>query len=384
MPWTPGGAAGFIRQAFGLARAVDCRQAWPRARTAGDEMTFETLDVPPQSVEVLRRSLDRGRLAHAWLLTGARLEPLTGLARALAAALMCQQPPRTGASGLPLDACGQCAACRLVAADEHPDVHWLRPESKMRQIRVEQLRGLMREFQMKSRAGGWKVAVLVGADRMNANAANAFLKTLEEPPPRSVLLLLSTEPDRLLETIRSRCLRLDLGSEEGPVLDEAQRAWLAEFAQAAGAAEDDLMARYRLLERLLAELRNIKEQVREELEAASPLAHHRGGEDVEPELREQWEKELVAAVEGEYRHRRSRFLDALVWWLRDIWLATLDMPEPLWAVPELKEATRRVAARLSPEQARQNLEGFQETLRLLHTNIPEAFNLEVGLLNLHL
>lgn len=344
-------------------------------------MTFETLEVPSQSIEVLRRSLDRGRLAHAWLLTGLSLEPLQGLARALAATLMCETPPRTGASGLPLDACGRCPACRQVAADGHPDVHWLRPESKLRQIRVEPVRRLMREFQMKSRLGGWKVAVIVGADRMNPSAANAFLKTLEEPPLQSVLLLLSTEPDRLLETIRSRCLHLDLGSEEGPVLDPAQQAWLAEFAQAAVRAEDDLMARYRLLERLLDELRRLWEETEEELRAASPVSHY---EDVEPEWRSRWEQELSAAVVAEYRYRRGRFLEALVWWLRDIWLATSGVPEPLWAVKDLHEATRRVAARLSPRQARQNLEGFQETLRLLHTNIPEALNLEVGLLNLHL
>src|SRR6185436_1663393 len=103
--------------------------------------------------------------------------------------------------------------CRKIEGETHSDMHWVRPESKSRIVSVDQMRELMREIQLKPSEAEVKVAVIVAADRLNTQAANAFLKTLEEPPAKSVLILLSTEPQRLLETILSRCLRLNFGAE---------------------------------------------------------------------------------------------------------------------------------------------------------------------------
>lgn len=344
-------------------------------------MAFATLKAHRDGAELLQRSLERGRLGHAYLLSGPRVADLEPLARALAATLNCENPPRRTAKGLPLDACDTCRSCRQTAADAHADIHWLRPESKSRQIRAESVRGLLREVHMKANGPGWKAAIIADADRMNETAANAFLKTLEEPPAKSVLLLLTAEPGRLLETIRSRCLRLNFGGGDRPVFDAAQSAWLRELAGASARAGDDLLARYRLLGSLLAELGAIKRAIQEELTARSPLQRH---DDIEPDLRERWEKELAAGIEAEYRRRRAEFLSALLWWLRDVWLCALGAPTDHLTLEELRESSASVAGHLSVAEAEANLESVQRTLRALHTNVQEALNLEVGLLRLRL
>src|SRR5271170_6137058 len=96
-------------------------------------------DFPEQKlvVELLQRSLERGRLAHAYLFTGHQLGVLEALARTLAKTLNCLQPARRSPSGPAIDCCDECAVCRKIDADNHADVHWARPESKSRVVTVE-------------------------------------------------------------------------------------------------------------------------------------------------------------------------------------------------------------------------------------------------------
>ena len=331
------------------------------------------------AVTRLERALERGRLGHGWLFTGDDEAALAAAARHLAGLLVCTQPPRRAPHGLPLAACGACPGCRRNALDEHPDVSWVRPESKTRQIRVEQVRELIRLMQLKPAEAAHKVGVIAAAHRMNDEGANTFLKTLEEPPPRTVLVLLSTEPDRLLETIRSRCQRLTLPEAGGG--PAAAAGWLGGFAAAAAGTGRALLDRYRLLDVLLAQLKGLREQAAAELGARSPLERH---DDLDPKLRDQLEDELAAAVEGEYRRRRGAALDSLEWWLRDIWLACLGRDAGRAARPDLAAATHAVAARLTPADAEANLATLAEAQRLLHTNVQEALVLEVALLRLKL
>src|SRR5205814_4184736 len=194
-------------------------------------MSFADFPEQQQVVQLLQRSLQRGRLAHAYLFTGGNLSELEAVAQTLAKTLNCQQP-RRGESGNALDSCDQCLTCRKINGAIHPDVHWVRPESKSRIITIDQMRDLMAEVHLKPTEARFKVAVIVGADRLNAPAANAFLKTLEEPPARSILILLSAEPQRILETMLSRCLRLSFGGESGPLFYDAQTLWLTACSDA--------------------------------------------------------------------------------------------------------------------------------------------------------
>jgi DNA polymerase-3 subunit delta' len=98
--------------------------------------------------------------------------------------------------------------CRRARAFQHPDLTWLRPMDDSRQIRIEQVRDLAAELALTSHGGGYKVAVIAPADALNRFAANALLKTLEEPPARTLLVLVATQPSRLPPTVLSRCQRL--------------------------------------------------------------------------------------------------------------------------------------------------------------------------------
>jgi DNA polymerase-3 subunit delta' len=341
-------------------------------------MAFKHFPKQMQGVQLLQRSLARGRLGHAYLFAGHQLEELESLARTLAKTLNCLKPVKTG--GVATDCCDDCAVCRKIDNDTHADIHWVRPESKSRVVTIEQMRELMREIQLKPTGAEYKVAIITAADRLNNQAANAFLKTLEEPPAKSILILLTTEPQRILETVVSRCLRLNFSGEGARLADAAQSEWLAQFGALAVTESKSLMGRYRLLDVLLQKLGEIRARVDETLTARSPLQRY---EDVEKDLREKWEDELAAAIEAEYRRQRADLLLLVQWWLRDVWLHALAAGGELLSFPQVAGA-EAVARRLTPRRALENLQVLEQTQRLLHTNVQEALALEVGLLKLHL
>jgi len=339
-------------------------------------MAFKDFSGQSQGVELLQRSLARGRLGHAYLFTGDSLEELETLARTLAKTLNCQNPVTT--SGIATDCCDECLNCRKTQDDNHADIHWARPESKSRVITIDQMRDVMQQIQLKPTEAGYKLAIIAGADRLNVQAANAFLKTLEEPPKKSVIILLSTEPSRILETILSRCLRLNFSTGATRPISPEHSYWLQQFSSAAAAGQKSLFGRYRLLDSLLQQLSAIREKVDETMSARSPLEKHA---DAEKSLREKWEDELKAAIEAEYRRQRAEVLLLLQWWLRDVWLHTLAAGEELLHLPQIAGADD-VARRISTRQAQENLSVLEQTQRLLHGNVQEALTLEVGLLKL--
>jgi len=341
-------------------------------------MAFSDFSRQEQGVQLLQRSLRSGRLGHAYLFTGQQLEELEVVARTLAKTLNCQKPVRE--NGNAIDCCDVCSACMRIEGETHGDIHWVRPESKSRVVTIDQTRELMSEVQLKPSEAEFKVAIIVAADRMNPQAANAFLKTLEEPPAKSILILLSMEPQRLLETILSRCLRLSFGVEGARKLDAAQMEWLSRFSDVAASEQKSLLGRYRLLDLLVKKLSELKEAIEISVGAKSPLEKY---DDIEKDLRDRWETELAAAVEAEYRRQRGDLLMTLQWWLRDVWLRAISSGQELLHFPTLTGA-EAVARRISPQQAAENLQTLEATLRLLHTNVQEALALEVGLLKLHL
>lgn len=181
------------------------------------------------TVSVLERAIERQRLAHSLLLHGENLGTLALVAHAIADRLL--NDPRQPSQHFP--------------PKQHPDFHALRPAGKARQITVEPTRELISKMQVSCTIASRKVAVVYEADRMNIQAANVFLKTLEEPTASSSILLLTTRPYALLPTIRSRCLHFrftDAGSEALADAAEATRekwksaradyaAWLGQLAE---------------------------------------------------------------------------------------------------------------------------------------------------------
>lgn len=140
-----------------------------------------------------------GRLPHAILLSGAAGLGKSRFARRLSNALVCTEPTERG------DACGRCTACRQTAANSHPDQHLIAPEEPGKMIKIDVIRELSAKSVLAAQEGGYRVFTIDPADAMNRSAANALLKTLEEPVSRSLLILVSSSPHRLPATIRSRC-----------------------------------------------------------------------------------------------------------------------------------------------------------------------------------
>jgi len=344
-------------------------------------MAFSAFPDQKDNIALLQNSLARGRLGHAYLFDGHDLAQLEAVACTLAKVLNCEKPPSRAKSGLALDSCDQCLNCRKIANGTHPDVLWVRPESKSRVITIDQMRDLMHTIQLKPTQAAWKTAVIVAADRLNIQAANAFLKTLEEPPGQSIIILLSTEPANILETILSRCLRLRFAGESARLRDPAFLAWLDQFSRLASGDQGTILNRYRLLSLLAARLAEIKGTVQETLTKRSPLERY---EDIDPKQRERWEDELDAAIEAEYRRERADVLVGLQWWLRDVWLTTLKQQPDTLTFANLRESTQAIAARTGPRRALENLGVVDQTLRLLSGNVQEALALEVGLLSLSL
>jgi DNA polymerase-3 subunit delta' len=198
------------------------------------------MTLAPWQREAWRRLAARraqGTLPHALLLCGPGGVGKRAFAAAFAAALLCE---RVDAEGM---ACGACRACRLVAAGSHPDRLALglelRDDGKPRtEIVVEQIRLLGERLAMTAQFGGLQIALLDPADAMNHAAANALLKTLEEPGPATVIVLVADQPARLPATIRSRCQRIEFQS---PTAAEAL-AWLAQQGIAADTAAAALAA----------------------------------------------------------------------------------------------------------------------------------------------
>jgi DNA polymerase III subunit delta' len=164
--------------------------------------------------ELLRAAYAAGRLAHALLIHEARGAGGDVLASWVAQLVLCTNPTRAP--------CGECAGCRRVLGNQHPDLITLQFIEESRQIRIEQVRELSADLALTSHQGGYKVAVISPADALNRAAANALLKTLEEPTARTLLILVATQPSRLPATILSRCQRIRV---RAPARSEAV-AWL--------------------------------------------------------------------------------------------------------------------------------------------------------------
>jgi len=165
------------------------------------------------------------RFPHALLLQGAEGLGKQHLAAWLAAAVLCDNSKPT------LRVCGACASCLLINAHSHPDLLWVAPEESKQQISVEQVRAATARLTQTSYRQGYKVAVIEPAHLMTASAANSLLKTLEEPTPRSALILVTSQPSSLLPTVRSRCQKIVV---QRPQTSEAL-AWLqAETGVVAG------------------------------------------------------------------------------------------------------------------------------------------------------
>jgi DNA polymerase-3 subunit delta' len=164
-------------------------------------MAWDRIQGHQPQIEAFTRAVSRSRLAHAYLFVGPEGVGKRTFAVELAKALLCEAPPGDGS----LEACDHCPSCIQIEAGTHPDfLAVTRPEESL-EFPIHLMREVCARFALKSARGRGKVVVIDDADDLNEESANCFLKTLEEPPPRSVLILIGTSSDRQLPTIVSRC-----------------------------------------------------------------------------------------------------------------------------------------------------------------------------------
>jgi DNA polymerase-3 subunit delta' len=168
-----------------------------------------------KALRFLKKALAREKLSHAYLFVGVPGIGKTTTAIALARAINCLEERRD-------DGCGRCTTCRQFAAGTFVDLQIVRPEGHV--IKIEQIREIDRFMSFKAFSGRYRVVVLKQAETMSPEAANAFLKTLEEPPPGNLLILNVAEPLNLLPTILSRCQQVLFNPVPAPLISR----WLAE------------------------------------------------------------------------------------------------------------------------------------------------------------
>lgn len=306
------------------------------------------------ALERLNAAWKAGRLAHAYLLSGSAGTGKDWLTMRMAATVL-----------------------ETPTASTHPDFHSVAPESKSRRIVIDQMRTMEQALQMKPMCGRTKVAVIRDADRLQPQAANAFLKTLEEPPPGCHIFLLTALPDAVLETIVSRCIAVPLRPEagagpstEGGAVREALAAALVK------SGGPDLASAMRFTRTVQKAIVGVREQVTGELEAElkAQLKHYRDSAGAK------WEESREDQIKSQAESAVIREREILLQQAGGLLAAALrhhHLPgEPCSA------AAREIAQCQPPAVLLKRLAALERTRDLLARGVQEGLALESGFLEM--
>ena len=313
------------------------------------------------ALEYLRRAHEQNRLAHAYLISG---------------------PPGSGKQQLAADVASLVNGTPAgdVFSTRAREIVVARPESKSRRIVIEQIRDLEHALQMRARSGRRKVAIISDADRLQPQAANAFLKTLEEPPRDSLLLLLSALPEALPETILSRCITIPLtrqgqaqgSDEEGELVKLLQQAsheqnWAIQFA-------------YRLAQEFQRFLRTVREAVKRETDDALKREETLYKDATDGAWLEEREQYYKARAESLYLERRAVLIEILFAWWSDVLRSSNEVA--LRNFPYAKKETGALARRFSTAEILKRVRCLEELRDHLNRNVHEALAIDVAFLTI--
>ena len=328
-----------------------------------------------RAFELIQAAHERGRLAHAFLVTGPKgcgKEDLT----ARMGHLLNGKKNEADADlwGEPVE-----ETVPPLAEQEGEYLRVVRPRSKSRKISVDEIRDLEKMMNQSSPRGTWKIGVIVDADRMGDSAENAFLKTLEEPPRESLLLLLSSEPEKLLDTIWSRCVHLALSPpQNGERPEEVQRV-LSMLEKVTGDGIGHLetgLAVKAGLEELLRERKAVIEKGHEKSFKEERAKYQKV---VEARWLDDREKTFLAQASADYLGERSRMIETIQAWVGD--LLRLKAGGQGLEFPEYREMMEAAVKDEEIEVLLRRVAEIGELRRLLETNVVEALALEVSLMN---
>ena len=310
--------------------------------------------------EYLSRAHERGRLGHAYLISG---------------------PPGSGKRGLASD------LSNLVAAGQSDDVFssppagvfLAEPESKSRRIVIEQIRALEHALQMRSANGHRKVAIISDADRLQPQAANAFLKTLEEPPNDSLLILLSAMPEVLPDTILSRCVSVPLTAEEERSFSEEEKELIRLLGDAANPKEQGIQPAYQLARGFQRLLGQAREAIKEENDAALKRDEVRYRNTTDGAWLDEREDYYKALTESQYLRQRAKLIEILFLWWSDVLRANTRVARR--ELPGAKKQIEALAKRLKTPEILRRIRRLEELRDHLGRNIQEALAIEVAFLS---
>ncbi len=330
-------------------------------------MPFAEIIGQERAVDALRAALRRGALHHAYLFAGPEGVGKGTVARLLAQAANCER-----ADG---DACGACPSCRKIARGVHPDVLVVERERDMaragrwepkggrtpsRDIVVDQIRELVdRRLSLRRFEGRRRFVLLDPADAMNPQSQNALLKTLEEPPPETTLVLVSSSADGLLPTVRSRCLRLPFAPLPAAAVEER--------LVAAGRAPDLARLATTLAAGSMGKALTLDDETIGERRAAVEEAAGL------PDDARAWI--AFAKRRGEKREQARELCELLLVWLRDVLVRAAGGEATPLALADLEDATA-AAARLGPEAALRRIESVRRAIAALRHNASAPLALE--------
>ena len=264
----------------------------------------------------------------------------------------------------------------------HPDIHKLEPGSKSRRILVEPFHQFCEPFFSTSfRAGATKTGIILDADRLHTNAANAFLKTLEEPPDNTLFILVTSNPGLLPVTIVSRCAHFPVRSAALPDLDGPAAEVAAATGEVLSAGPDRRAgAALRLARRLQTLLREAREGVEKELTAAFKAEKKRLGDTAEEEWLKDEEARLKALVEARVLGIRQHLIGIVAERTADVLRARHGVAALQF--PGLAEESRRLAGQFEDADLLRVLDGAARLRLFLDRNVKEDIALEAGCLSL--
>lgn len=316
---------------------------------------------PEAAFSYLQRAHEQGRLAHAYLLSGAVGSGKRELASRLA----------NLANG---------TKAEDVFATGAVDVFVAEPGSKSRRIVIDQIRNLEHALQMRSAHGRRKVAIVSDADRLQPQAANAFLKTLEEPPNDSLLLLLSALPEALSDTIRSRCVPIAL-TPRTDATPPAEEVELIELLKASAAPQaSGVQGAYRLAQGFQRLLGKVRESVQGENAATLKAEEIRYKNTTDGAWLDEREDYFKALTESLYVQRRAQLVEVVYRWWLDVLRAGTGLGGQ--EIPSAAVQTKAIATKLSTPDCLKRIRRVEELRDQLGRNIQEALAIEVAFLSI--
>jgi DNA polymerase-3 subunit delta' len=337
-------------------------------RRVETDTAFDRIVGHAHAKAVLTTALAAERVAHAYLFHGEAHIGKFLTAMAFAKMGLCPHPKIGRASGRPtLASCGQCPSCLAVDSGSHPDLQAVRPDGV--QIKIGQIRDLQNSIVFKPMTGTRKWFLMDEADAMNPEAANCFLKTLEEPPDHSVLILISARPQALLPTILSRCQAVRfsppplealspwLQKQRGMSPEEARLLATLSMGKIGIAAESDPSTLKNERDRILGALS------KECLEDPGALFNQ--------------SEELAATAE-----QLDRSLDMVEVWLRDVLIARHDPDISLLVYQDIPEQISAWSRAVSTDAALETLTLIHLLKRAASRNLNRALVLETVLLKI--